>query len=47
MWDVGLCYKGIEMTFFFFSQGKMMDMEKCVTRDRNSKKQNGKNISRG
>lgn len=30
----------------FFFQVRMTDVEKCVTRDMNSKKQNGKNISR-
>lgn len=30
---------------FFFQVG-VMDMEKCGTRDMNSKQQNGKNISR-
>lgn len=31
---------------FFLFQVRMMDVEKCGTQDTNSKKQNGKNISR-
>lgn len=33
--------------FFFFFEVRTMDVEKCDTTDMNSKKQNGKNISRG
>lgn len=32
--------------FFFFFQVRMMDVEKCGSRDMKSEKQNGKNISR-
>lgn len=44
MWDVELCFVEIKMIFFF--QVRMVDVEKCGTQDMNSKKQNGKNISR-
>lgn len=45
MWNVELCYVEIKMRCFFF-QVKLMDVEKCGTQDTNSRKQNGKNISR-
>lgn len=41
-----IVFCGNKNDFFFFFQVRMMDVEKCVTRDMNSKKQNGKNISR-
>lgn len=43
VWNVEF-YVEIKMSFFF--QVKLMDVEKCGTQDTNSRKQNGKNISR-
>lgn len=40
----GIVFCGNKNDFFF--QVRMTDVEKCVIRDMNSKKQNGKNISR-
>jgi len=46
VWDVELRCLEIKIAFFFFFQVRMMDVEKCGSRDMKSEKQNGKNISR-